>query len=225
LAERISPFAAGICQTKSNARNEKFYRSSVASTFSVKSTTSDSNRLHLAALFAPFASSGPITSVELKQRLSRQLRGIRELSERLLADFQTPEQWTFQAHPACNHALWFAGHMATSDNFFLSLVAPDRVQPLPAFQEKFGMGSQPTSDPAAYPAPESVVAAMRERRQSLLAVLDGMTEEDLAKKTPAGAPEFLPDVASVFELAVWHEGQHRGQLSVARRALGHKPLR
>jgi hypothetical protein len=66
---------------------------------------------------------------------------------------------------------------------------------------------------------------MRERRATLLNVLDGMSEEDLAKKTPNGAPDFLPDAASVFELAVWHEGQHSGQLTVARRALGHPPLR
>jgi|SRR5436190_13316602 len=165
------------------------------------------------------------TTMELKNRLRRQLVNIRQMSERLLADFKTPEQWTFQAHPACNHALWFAGHMATSDNFFLSLVAPDKATQLPDFQAKFGMGSQPTNDPAAYPPHENVVATMRERRQALLAALDAMREEDLGKKTPEGAPEFLPDVASVFELAVWHEGQHRGQLSVARRALGHKPLR
>jgi uncharacterized damage-inducible protein DinB len=161
----------------------------------------------------------------LKQRLQRQLVNMRQMSERLLADFKTPSEWTFQVHPACNHALWFAGHMATSDNFFLSLVAPDNAKQLPDFQTKFGMGSQPTSDPAAYPPPESVLATMRERRQALLDVLEPMSDEDLARKTPAGAPEFLPDVASVFELAVWHEGQHNGQLSVARRALGHKPLR
>jgi len=160
-----------------------------------------------------------------KQRLKRQLVEMRQRSERLLADFRTPEQWTFQVHPACNHALWFVGHMATSDNFFLSLVAPEKARQLPEFHARFGMGSQPTNDPSAYPSPESVQEVMRERRNVLLSVLDGMNEADLARKTPAGAPEFLPDVASVFELAVWHEGQHSGQLSIARRALGHKPLR
>jgi len=163
--------------------------------------------------------------MSLKERLQRQLIEMRQRSERLLSDFQTPQQWTFQAHPACNHALWFAGHMATSDNFFLSLVAPEKATQLPDFQARFGMGSQPTNDPAAYPSPESVQEVMRERRQALLAVLDSFSDEDLARKTPAGAPEFLPDVGSVFELAIWHEGQHSGQLSVARRALGHKPLR
>jgi uncharacterized damage-inducible protein DinB len=161
----------------------------------------------------------------LKQRLQRNLVNMRQMSQRLLADFKTPQQWVFQVHPQCNHALWFAGHMATSDNFFLSLVAPEKVRPLPEFQRQFGMGSQPTNDPAAYPSPASVLETMNERRQALLAALDGMTDDDLAKKTPAGAPEFLSDVASVFEMAVWHEGQHNGQLTVTRRALGHKPLR
>jgi len=161
----------------------------------------------------------------LKERLLRQLKTTREMSERLLADFKTPEQWTFQVHPTCNHALWFAGHMATSDNFFLSLIAPEKKKEMPDFQTKFGMGSQPTNRPAAYPQPESVLATMRERRGALLAALEGMGDEDLAKKTPDGAPDFLPDVGSVFELAIWHEGRHSGQLSVARRALGHEPLR
>jgi hypothetical protein len=160
----------------------------------------------------------------LKERLERGLVNMRRTSERLLEDFKTPEEWTFQVHPSCNHALWFAGHMATIDNFFLSLVAPPRARQIPDLQAKFGMGSQPTNDPSAYPPPEAVLATMRERRKELLAALQGMTEDDLAKKTPAGAPDFLPDVASVFELAIWHEGQHNGQLSVARRALGHKPL-
>jgi len=162
--------------------------------------------------------------MSLKQRLRRGLVNMRQMSERLLADFKTPEQWTFQVHPACNHALWFVGHMATSDNFFLSLVAPQQSKQNPELQSKFGMGSQPTNDPAAYPEPESVLAIMRERRQTLLDALDNLRDEDLAKKTPDGAPDFLPDIASVFELAIWHEGQHNGQLTVARRALGHKPL-
>ena len=160
-----------------------------------------------------------------KDRLKRQLVSVRQNSERLLADFRTPEQWTFQVHPNCNHALWFAGHMAQLDNFFLSLVAPERARQLPDYQSRFGMGSQPTGDPAAYPSPEDVLATMRERRTALLAALVGMSDDDLARKLPPGTPDFLSDVGSVFELAVWHEGQHNGQLTVARRALGYQPLR
>src|SRR4051794_11828890 len=100
--------------------------------------------------------------MSLKDRLLRQLKTTREMSERLLADFKTPQDWTFQVHPSCNHALWFAGHMATSDNFFLSLIAPDKKSDLGDFQTKFGMGSQPTNDPAVYPEAAGVLEAMRE---------------------------------------------------------------
>jgi hypothetical protein len=160
----------------------------------------------------------------LKERLQRNLVAVRKASERLLTDFRTPQQWVFQVHPSCNHALWFAGHMAQSDNFFISLVAPERTKELPEYPGKFGMGSQPTGQPADYPPPESVLATMRDRRRVLLEALADMNDDDLAKKLPAGTPDFLSDVGSVFELAIWHEGQHSGQISITRRAMGHKPL-
>jgi uncharacterized damage-inducible protein DinB len=162
--------------------------------------------------------------MSLKERLKRQLTSARALSERLLADFKTPEDWTRQLHPGCNHALWFAGHMANTDNFLISMIAPERARENKEFGLKFGMGSQPSPNPADYPPPEEVLATMRERRQSLLSLLDGLSDDDLSQKTADGAPEFLSDFASVFELAIWHEGLHSGQLSLTRRALGHAPV-
>ncbi|MEX2026948.1 MAG: DinB family protein [Pirellulaceae bacterium] len=159
-----------------------------------------------------------------KDRLRRQLVKTRELSEKLLADFHTREEWVHQVHPGCNHALWFAGHMANSDNFFLSLVAPPKSVKLEGFAPRFGMGSHPTSAPDDYPPPEDVLETMRERRQTLLGVLDQLSDDDLARPTPAGSPDFLTDFAAVFEMANWHEAMHAGQLSVTRRALGHQPL-
>jgi hypothetical protein len=159
-----------------------------------------------------------------KERLRRQLVKAREHSERLLADFRTPDDWTHQVHPGANHALWFVGHMATTDNFLISLVAPEKATASETYTGLFGMGSQPTGDIAAYPPSADVLETMRERRRTLLAILDELPEEDLARKTPKGAPDFTPDFASVFELAIWHEGLHSGQLSLVRRSLGHKPL-
>lgn len=162
--------------------------------------------------------------MDSKQRLQRQLASTRQMSERLLADFQTPEQWVYQVHPNCNHALWFVGHMANTDNFLISLVAPEKADQNEGWTARFGMGSQPSSNAADYPPPDAVVDRMRERRAVLLKVLDSLSEEELTNPTPKGAPDFLPDFASVFELAIWHEGVHSGQLTVTRRALGHKPL-
>lgn len=160
-----------------------------------------------------------------KQRLQRQLEQARQLSEKLLADFHSPAEWTHQVHPAANHALWFVGHMANTDNFFLSILAPTRARKMETFNKLFGVGSVPTADPADYPPPEEVLGVMRERRQSLLALLDELSDETLSQPTPAGAPDFLPDFASVFETAIWHEGRHSGQLTMVRRSLGHPPLR
>ena len=157
-------------------------------------------------------------------RIKRQLESVRQVSEGMLQTFQTPEQWTHQVHPSANHALWFVGHMCTADNFFLSVIAPDQAKELEGFNEKFGMGSQPTSDPAEYPPAEEVLEVMRERRQTLLSVLGGLTDEDLAKPTPEGTPDMFPDIGSFFEMATWHEALHAGQVSIARRALGNEPL-
>lgn len=159
-----------------------------------------------------------------KQRLMQQLVNARQMSERMLADFQTPQQWTHQVQPGVNHALWFAGHMATSDNFFISLLDASQVKDLGESQRLFGVGSHPVNDPAVYPPPEDVVEQMRERRRTLLSLLEGLSEEDLARKTPAGSPDFLSDFGLVFGAAAWHEGVHTGQLSIARRAIGCAPL-
>src|SRR5258707_9731852 len=103
--------------------------------------------------------------MSLQQRLQRQLISTRQMSEKLLADFKTPSEWVHQVHPGCNHALWFVGHMANTDNFLLSLVSPASTVSLDGFNTRFGMGSQPTDQPEAYPPPASVLAAMRERRR------------------------------------------------------------
>ena len=162
--------------------------------------------------------------MSLKNRLRRQLVKTRDLSERLLADFHTPQEWVHQVHEGCNHALWFAGHMANSDNFFLSLVAPQKAAQLEGFAPRFGMGSHPTGNPADYPPAADVLETMRERRRTLLGVLDELSDEQLSNPTPSGSPDFLTDFAAVFEMANWHEAMHAGQLSVTRRALGHQPL-
>lgn len=159
-----------------------------------------------------------------KDRFRRQLTSARSLSEKLLADFRTPEDWTHQVHPGANHALWFVGHMATTDNFLISLLAPEKANNSESLTSLFGMGSQPSREVSKYPPVEELLETMRERRRLLLEILDGLSEDDLANKTPKGAPDFTPDFASVFELAIWHEGLHSGQLSLVRRSLGHKPL-
>lgn len=161
----------------------------------------------------------------MKDRLKMWLEQSRKTSEGMLADFKTPQDWVYQVDPSANHAMWFVGHMTSTDNFVISKLAPEKAVQLPGnYKELFGMGSKPIDDPAIYPTPEEAKKLFRERRQTLLAVLDKMSDADLAKPIPEGGPGFLTDNASMFELIYWHEGLHLGQVSVARRALGHAPL-
>jgi len=162
--------------------------------------------------------------MDLKSRVERQLNKVREVTETFLSAFGTPEQWTLQVHDKANPPIWVAGHLATVDNFMISLLAPEKAVAKVEYQTKFGMGSRPTSDPADYPPPEEVLAFMRERRRTVLEILAGLSDDDMSKPTPEGTPGIMPDVGSIFELAVWHEAIHAGQVTVARRALGHEPL-
>src|SRR5436190_1450189 len=57
-------------------------------------------------------------TMEVKQRLREHINFVRDMSEKFLAAFQTPEQWVHQVAPGVNHALWFAGHMGTTDSSF-----------------------------------------------------------------------------------------------------------
>ena len=162
--------------------------------------------------------------MSMKDRLRRQLESSRNMSEKMLADFKTPQQWTHQVFEGGNHALWFAGHVAYSDNFFLSLVAPEKTIEKEGYGNLFGMGSHPTGNAEDYPPVDEVLSFMRERRQALLDALEEKDEESFNLTLPDGTPDFLSDIASVFETAIWHEGMHCGQLSVVRRALGHRPV-
>ena len=170
--------------------------------------------------------SSPIMrhGMSTKKRLQNQLQHYRGFSEGLLSSFEKPEEWTHQVHPSANHALWFAGHMGVVDDSMIGLLAPEKVEKRELFQEKFGMGSQPSDRPEDYPPVGEVLDYMRERRSTLLEVLESLEDEDFAKPMPEGTPAFLPDVGSVFELVAWHEGLHSGQVSVASRALGNAPV-
>lgn len=157
----------------------------------------------------------------LKEHLRKTLVQTRQFTLELLSTFQKPEEWVFQVHPHANHAMWFIGHVSTSDNFFIRMLDATQVRDKPEFTDKFGTGSEPAGDVAAYPPADEVLAYMAERRAKLLELLDRMSEDDLRTKTPPGTPPFLQDFAAVFNMAAWHESMHAGQLTVARRALGH----
>jgi hypothetical protein len=157
------------------------------------------------------------------QRLILGMDNARRFSEGLLAAFKTPEEWTHQLFPGANHALWFAGHLATVDNSFLKRTTDQGIEK-PEYAAMFGRGSKSTGNPADYPPPEEVLAFMRDRRKVMMEAIAKYTDADLPKPLPPGSPPFLPDFGQLFAFFAWHEGVHAGQVSMIRRALGHPPI-
>ncbi len=161
--------------------------------------------------------------MSMVQRIQHQLESARTFTNRILTDFRRPQDWVAQVCNQSNHALWFIGHMGTTDNFFISLLVPDRAVSNQQYQELFGLGSTPSPRLEDYPPIEEVRTYMDDRRRALLEILADLSDEDLATKTPEGTPDFLADYGQVFETAIWHEGLHSGQLTMVRRSLGHQP--
>lgn len=149
-----------------------------------------------------------------------------EFSRRALLGFleDVPEgKWCHQPIPGANHALWIVGHLAHTDNYFLTAVA-GRESRVPAdWDELFGMGSKPVGDPGKYPNPAAVKDVLRSRRDELLAWFSSLSDAQLAKPLEGDLAGFAPDHAALASSIAWHEGLHSGQLTVVRKSLGFAP--
>ena len=119
-----------------------------------------------------------------------------------------------------NHALWVLGHLACTDNFFLTSLAGRDPVIDESWNALFGMGSEPTEDPAAYPSPDEVKAGLDRARKAFLDWFQSLDERQLQEPLPEELRGFAPNYAGVMSSVAWHEGFHAGQLSAVRRSLG-----
>ncbi|MBR9801371.1 DinB family protein [bacterium] len=163
---------------------------------------------------------------DFKARLLHGLNTARNYTNELLSALSSESEWLHRATSGGNHALWIAGHLAVVDNAFIGRFDESRAwTDHDDWKTLFGKGSQPHDDAAAYPSVETIRETMAERRAVLLECLESCSDEDFRRELPPGAPPFLYDIASMFQMGAWHEGIHAGQLSIIHRQLGHPPLR
>jgi uncharacterized damage-inducible protein DinB len=132
------------------------------------------------------------------------------------------DRWCLQPVAGGNHAMWIAGHLAATDDFFLVNVGR-RTSALPeGWTGLFATGSKPVADLDAYPAPEVVMAQLAARREDLQSWFRSLTEAELRTPLPAGM-RFAANLAELMPSVAWHEAWHGGQLSLVRKALGLAP--
>jgi len=125
-----------------------------------------------------------------------------------------------------NHPLWVAGHIA-----FVEANVPHILlgepNPLAHWAPMFSAGSEPATDPAAYPPYEQIIKAYRDARGRNLKLLDEVGEAGLDRPTkapPRGLEQVLGTFGNTFLIIGMHHMNHRGQLADARRAAGRKPI-
>ncbi|MEW4530439.1 DinB family protein [Maioricimonas sp. JC845] len=160
----------------------------------------------------------------LKERLKQALVHARSLTMGMLNEINDPQDWIRRPVPGSNHALWIAGHLGSADNAFIGFMHPNRKIQRDAYAELFGRGSVVRDELSDYPDAQELVAFMQDRRQVLLDILDGCSDEDFTRPTPEGAPPFMFDWGAVFQMTAWHESLHTGQLTVIHRMIGQPPL-
>jgi len=133
------------------------------------------------------------------------------------------DQWCRQPVEGGNHTAWVVGHLASTDDYFLSTLS-GRPSNLPeSWRELFGMASKPVTDLSAYPAPAEMRSKLSGCREDLIAWLKSLDEKKLMSPLPQELQMFAPShVELCFSLA-WHEGLHAGQMTMVRRSLGIAP--
>jgi uncharacterized damage-inducible protein DinB len=134
-----------------------------------------------------------------------------------------PDKMMFQPVPGGNHALWQVGHMAVTDDMFLSSLGGRPALCPEGWQKLFGYGSQPSGDPSDYPSPQDVRRTFDQARQDLRDWFSSMSREQLAEPLPKDLSMFAPSFGALMSSLACHEGMHIGQLTVIRKALGLAP--
>lgn len=118
------------------------------------------------------------------------------------------------------HTLWVLGHLAYIEALVIRRFMLGEPNPLAEWEEPFD-GAGTSGDPAQYPPFDEVLAKCREMRESTLALLASLSEEDLDEPS-ADAPDGFEDTFGTYRLCLQfvsdHWYMHRGQLADARRA-------
>lgn len=125
-----------------------------------------------------------------------------------------------------NHPLWVMGHI-TFVEASMRHVLFGEPHPLAAWGALFAPGTEPSTDPSAYPPFDEVVQTYRRHRQDNMQLLDEIGEAGLDQPTkapPKGLEDALGTFGNAFLVIAMHHMNHRGQLADARRAAGRKPI-
>ncbi len=124
-----------------------------------------------------------------------------------------------------NHAMWIAGHITVVEGR-LQKILHGTPNPVEHWKPLFDWGTEPKSDPSAYPPFEEVLQTFRRLREQTIAFLDEVGDGGLDRPTKKPIPGFGPafeTVGPAVMVIACHQVGHIGGATVARRASGKQP--
>ena len=140
-------------------------------------------------------------------------------------DDLTDEELLFRPHEKVNHIAWQLGHLIAGENFHVNQVKPDSMPTLPeGFAEAHSKENASSNDGSQFCTKAEYLQLMEEQRQGAFAVLDSLTEEQLAGPIPSQISYLGPVMSAAFTGEAAHWMMHAGQWAVIRRMLGKPPL-
>ena len=122
------------------------------------------------------------------------------------------------------HAMWVVGHLTSARAGLLSM-AEGGPNPAAAWDHLFPGGTQPSDDPAIYPAYDQLLSVWADAHERSLKFVASLSEADLDRRpdavpAPLSEMDTFQSVGRILSFIAGHEMSHRGQLAEIRRSLG-----
>lgn len=120
-----------------------------------------------------------------------------------------------------NHPAWTLSHLNAYAGELLTMLDDASVPTAEAEMERFGYGTTPVPDRAAYATKRELLDRFRERNARLAAVVAEKHAEYFQRPAPAKFQPHAPTISHIaITLLVAHPPHHLGQLRQWRRAVG-----
>lgn len=166
--------------------------------------------------------SGPTLALAIDQ-----IQFARDYTLQLLEDVRD-EEW-FAQPQGVTHLAWQMGHLAMAQ-YALTLLrirgklTEDRELMSNQFFRLFQKGTEPNSDPQAYPPVSEIRATLDAVHAQALKEMPAYDPAVLAESLPAPYALTPTKLGSLYFCSA-HEMLHAGQIGLVRRLLGKAPLR
>ncbi len=128
---------------------------------------------------------------------------------------------TEQPGTLANHPAWTLSHLNAYAGVLLSLLDDPSVPTADAEMARFGYGTTPVSDLAAYATKRELLRQFKERNERLAVVVAERHADYFPRPAPEKFRPYSPTIGHIaITLLVTHPPDHLGQLRHWRRAAG-----